>query len=113
MLVPARPRSPNPKKIGEYLSLKKQNIREILDLQKALEDRDIVKRFGEILVESGKITADKLHRALDRQKVDIMKLLPVIDNIERAVGYLPEDLKDNKWAMIIAISPATKGKYIA
>jgi len=28
----------------------------------------------------------------------VMKLLPVIDNIERAVGHMPEDLKDNKWA---------------
>ena len=27
----------------------------------------------------------------------ILKLLPVIDNIERAVAYTPEDLKDNKW----------------
>lgn len=28
----------------------------------------------------------------------ILKLLPVIDNIERAIAYLPEDLKDNNWA---------------
>jgi molecular chaperone GrpE len=27
----------------------------------------------------------------------ILKLLPVIDNIERAIAYTPEDLKDNKW----------------
>lgn len=32
----------------------------------------------------------------------ILKLLPVIDNIERAVGHLPEDLQDNKWAQGIA-----------
>jgi len=32
----------------------------------------------------------------------ILKLLPVIDNIERAVAYTPEDLKDNKWAQGIA-----------
>lgn len=32
----------------------------------------------------------------------ILKLLPVIDNIERAIVYLPEDLKDNKWALSIA-----------
>jgi molecular chaperone GrpE len=32
----------------------------------------------------------------------ILKLLPVIDNIERAVAYTPEDLRDNKWAMGIA-----------
>ena len=28
----------------------------------------------------------------------ILKLLPVIDNIERAIAHQPEDLKDNKWA---------------
>ncbi len=28
----------------------------------------------------------------------IMKLLPVVDNIERAIAHLPEDLKDNAWA---------------
>jgi molecular chaperone GrpE len=27
----------------------------------------------------------------------ILKLLPVIDNIERAVAYTPEELKDNTW----------------
>lgn len=28
----------------------------------------------------------------------IMKLLPVVDNIERAITHLPEELKDNAWA---------------
>lgn len=28
----------------------------------------------------------------------ILKLLPVVDNIERAISHLPEDLKDNAWA---------------
>lgn len=28
----------------------------------------------------------------------ILKLLPVIDNIERAVSHVPQELKDNKWA---------------
>lgn len=32
------------------------------------------------------------------QAAAITKLLPVIDNIERAIGYMPADLKDNKWA---------------
>src|SRR3977135_3407951 len=32
----------------------------------------------------------------------ILKLLPVIDNIERAVAYTPEDLKDHKWVQGIA-----------
>lgn len=32
-------------------------------------------------------------------KVNVVKdLLPVIDDLERALAHLPEDLKDNKWA---------------
>lgn len=36
------------------------------------------------------------------QSAAILKLLPVIDNIERAVGHIPEDLKENKWAQGVA-----------
>lgn len=32
----------------------------------------------------------------------ILKLLPVVDNIERAIAHLPEDLKNNPWAMSVA-----------
>ena len=32
----------------------------------------------------------------------IMKLLPIIDTIERAVVYMPDDLKDHKWAQGIS-----------
>ena len=32
----------------------------------------------------------------------ILKLLPVIDNIERAIAYMPEELQDNKWAQGVA-----------
>lgn len=36
------------------------------------------------------------------QSSTILKLLPVIDNIERAVAYTPDELKDNKWVQGIA-----------
>lgn len=32
----------------------------------------------------------------------VLKLLPVIDNIERAVSYLPPELADNQWAQGVA-----------
>jgi molecular chaperone GrpE len=32
----------------------------------------------------------------------VLKLLPVIDNIERAITYTPEDLKDNTWVQGVA-----------
>ncbi len=36
------------------------------------------------------------------QTSTILKLLPVIDNIERAVTYTPPELKDNSWVQGIA-----------
>ena len=35
------------------------------------------------------------------QIATILKLLPVIDNIERAIVYLPADLAENKWAQSV------------
>jgi molecular chaperone GrpE len=32
----------------------------------------------------------------------ILRLLPVIDNIERAISHIPADLADNQWAQGIA-----------
>ena len=46
--------------------------------------------------------ADKAASYQHGQSAAILKLLPVIDNIERAVAYTPEELKDNKWAQGIA-----------
>jgi molecular chaperone GrpE len=31
----------------------------------------------------------------------VLKLLPVIDNIERAIAYMPEELRDNAWAQSV------------
>lgn len=36
------------------------------------------------------------------QAMAVLKLLPVIDNIERAIVHMPDDLKDNKWAQSVA-----------
>ena len=36
------------------------------------------------------------------QSSAILKLLPVIDNIERAIVYTPEELKDNAWVQSVA-----------
>lgn len=36
------------------------------------------------------------------QAAAIMRLLPVIDNIERAITHIPDELTENKWAQGIA-----------
>ena len=46
--------------------------------------------------------ADKAATYQHGQSAAILKLLPVIDNIERAVVYTPEELKDNQWVQGIA-----------
>jgi len=40
---------------------------------------------------------DKAATYTHGQAAAILKLLPVVDNIERAITYTPDDLKDNKW----------------
>lgn len=59
------------------------------DLQRVRADfenyRKRVEQEKEMARANGKISA-------------IMKLLPVIDNIERAIGHVPAELKENAWA---------------
>ena len=63
------------------------------DLQRVRADfenyRKRVEQEKEMARASGKVGA-------------IMKLLPVIDNIERAITHTPDDLKENKWAQGVA-----------
>jgi molecular chaperone GrpE len=49
-----------------------------------------------------RVEADKTAAREAGQASAIMKLLPTVDNIERAIAYVPEELKDNKWAQSIA-----------
>ena len=41
--------------------------------------------------------AEKISTHEAGQSSAILKLLPVIDNIERAITYTPDELKDNSW----------------
>ncbi len=71
-----------------------QQIGELtLDLQRTRADfENYRKRVG----------AEKVMAREAGQSGVVMKLLPVIDNIERAIAYIPEDLKDNAWAQGVA-----------
>lgn len=63
------------------------------DLQRVRADfenyRKRVEQEKEMARASGKVGA-------------IMKLLPLIDNIERAIGHMPSDLQDHTWAQGVA-----------
>lgn len=44
-----------------------------------------------------RVDAEKISARESGQASAILKLLPVIDNIERAINYTPQDLKDHTW----------------
>jgi molecular chaperone GrpE len=64
-----------------------------VDLQRTRADFENYRKRVEIDKEQARATG----------KVQaILKLLPVIDNIERAIGHMPKSLKDDKWAQGVA-----------
>lgn len=64
-----------------------------LDLQRTRADFENYRK---------RVDAEKTAARESGQTSAILKLLPVIDNIERAITYMPEDLKDNQWAQGVA-----------
>lgn len=83
---------------------------------KKQEDRkheELEARVGELTQDLQRVRADfeNYRKRVEQEKEmarasgkvgAIMKLLPVIDNIERAIAHTPDDLKENKWAQGVA-----------
>ena len=77
------------------------------------EQTEVEQQLGELTLDLQRTRADfeNYRKRVDAEKAAareagqssaILKLLPVIDNIERAIAYTPEDLKDNKWVQGVA-----------
>ena len=82
------------KKLDEKTEDLEQQLGELtLDLQRTRADFENYRKR----VEAEKQAAQDLG-----QTKAIMKLLPVIDTIERAIANVPEELKDNPWAKGVA-----------
>lgn len=64
-----------------------------IDLQRTRADFENYRKRAEI---------EKVQARESGQTAAIVKLLPTIDNIERAIAYVPEDIKDNPWAQSVA-----------
>lgn len=79
-----------PKKQQE---LESKLIETIQDLQRTRADFENYRKRSEL---------DKTKAKEAGQYSAILKLLPVVDNIERAISHLPKELKDNKWAQSVA-----------
>ena len=72
-------------------------------------DNEFEQQLGELTIDLQRTRADfeNYRKRVDVEKAAareagqsgaVLKLLPVIDDIERAIAYVPEDLKDNTWA---------------
>ncbi|MBC7943091.1 nucleotide exchange factor GrpE [Candidatus Saccharibacteria bacterium] len=82
-----------PKKTKKELEFDKKLSELTQDLQRTHADFENYRKRAE---------ADKLAARQSGKSSAILKLLPVIDNIERAIVYTPEDLKNNKWVQGVA-----------
>ncbi len=71
--------------------------------------KDLEKKLEELTADLQRVQADfvNFRRRSEQQSAEFMNLakqdvllqiLPLIDNIDRALAHLPEDLKDNPWA---------------
>ena len=71
-----------------------QQIGELtLDLQRTRADFENYRK---------RVEADRSATYQHGQSAAVVKLLPMIDNIERAIAHIPADLADNKWAQGVA-----------
>ncbi len=82
-------------------------------MTKSKQQQELEQQLGELTQDLQRTRADfeNYRKRVEQEKTAareagqasaILKLLPVIDNIERAIVHQPEELKDNKWAQGVA-----------
>ena len=80
---------------------------------KAKKTEDLEQQLGELTLDLQRTRADfeNYRKRVEAEKQSahqmgqaksVMKLLPVVDTIERAIANVPEELKDNPWAKGVA-----------
>lgn len=84
---------PKSKKVDEPDARDEQIAELTSDLQRTRADFENYRK---------RVEQEKTSARSAGQASAILKLLPVIDNIERAVAYAPEELKDNKWVQSVS-----------
>ncbi|NTW61612.1 nucleotide exchange factor GrpE [Candidatus Saccharibacteria bacterium] len=77
-------------KTKKTIELEQQLGELTLDLQRTRADFENYRK---------RVEAEKVMARESGRSNAILKLLPVIDNIERAIIHMPNDLADNKWAL--------------
>lgn len=82
-------------------------------MAKSKKQEELEQQLGELTADLQRTRADfeNYRKRVEQEKTAartagqasaILKLLPVIDNIERAIVHMPTELQDNKWAQGIA-----------
>lgn len=86
--------------MGDNMSEKVQKNKKENVLNKKIEEltNDLQRTRADFENYRKHIEIDKNQAKEAGQTSAILKLLPIVDNIERAINYMPEDLKDNAWA---------------
>jgi molecular chaperone GrpE len=79
-------------------------------MKKSKKEIEFEQKIGELTADLQRTRADfenyrkraETEKTMARESGQIsmiLKLLPIIDNIERAINHMPTELKDNQWAM--------------
>lgn len=82
-------------------------------MAKSKVQEDLEQQLGELTLDLQRTRADfenyRKRVDMDKQAAQahgatrmVLKLLPVIDTIDRAIVHMPDDLKDNQWAQGVA-----------
>lgn len=77
-------------------------------IKKTKKETELEQALGELIQDLQRVRADfeNYRKRTDDEKGEakkkgeysaILKLLPVIDNIERAISHVPKELQDNSW----------------
>jgi len=80
--------TPAPEELPKSDDRDEEIIELTLDLQRTRADFENYRK---------RVDAEKQAAREAGASAAVLKLLPVIDNIERAIAYTPEELKDNTW----------------
>lgn len=82
-------------------------------MSKSKKQEELEQQVGELTQDLQRTRADfeNYRKRMEQEKTAarengqasaVLKLLPTIDNIERAIAHVPEDIKDNAWVKSVA-----------
>ena len=80
----------------------KSKVREDLEQQVGELTADLQRLRADFENYRKRVDAEKLSARQDGEVRAIMKLLPVVDTIERAVTHIPTDIADHQWVKGVA-----------